>query len=172
MTVYTDDYTEIMRVLRLGSTEDLEELEQMLDNFPEGTDDVLGQRWITNAIECGSLSSFEWMIRKGVKLVFDEIGGYGVIASCIETESPDKYKILDSLIKAGADLNQQGFDDWTPLHQAAVHEDWKALEMLLDAGADKTIRTRIDDCTTPAEEARLLGREKAARYIEEYKKSR
>ena len=42
MTVYTDDYTEIMRVLRLGSSEDLEELEQMLDNFPEGTDDVLG----------------------------------------------------------------------------------------------------------------------------------
>jgi hypothetical protein len=49
---------------------------------------------------------------------------------------------------------------------AAARDDVEALRILVRHGADLSIRTEIDDCTTPLEEARHLGKMNAAKYLE------
>jgi hypothetical protein len=65
--------------------------------------------------------------------------------------------ILRLLLSSGADPNQRGINDYTPLHMAVAERDALAVQLLLDAGADPEQRTRIDDCETPLEMARSAG---------------
>ena len=75
------------------------------------------------------------------------------------------YEILELLLSSGADVQQRGHNDYTPLHYAAAMEDMRAMELLLAHGADLNARTRIDDYATPLEEMEILGREKAAAFL-------
>jgi ankyrin repeat protein len=71
---------------------------------------------------------------------------------------PDVLKILKLLLAFKSDPNQRGINDYTPLHMAVSEHNLRAVEILLQAGADPRLRTRIDSCETPqemAEEARL-----------------
>ncbi|MEI4482531.1 MULTISPECIES: hypothetical protein [unclassified Phyllobacterium] len=63
-------------------------------------------------------------------------------------------------------MTGHGSNDWKPAHKAANWEDIKALKILVDHGADLSIRTCIDDYATSLEEARLLGRTAAVRFLE------
>jgi ankyrin repeat protein len=114
------------------------------------------------------VATVDWMLQKGVALNFRSDDGYTVLHSCIDRDLLGKYEILRLLIAAGADLDAKGINDWTPLHLAAARDDLTALKILLDAGADRTIKTEIDDYNTPAEEARMLGRHDAAKFIEDF----
>ncbi len=67
------------------------------------------------------------------------------------------YDILELLLAHGADIQQRGFNDYTPLHWAVADRNVQAIEFLLAHGADPAARTRIDDCATPLEEAEILG---------------
>lgn len=162
------EYQEIMRALADGTLEDFKMIAQAVEGFPHGVDDVVGRHWIINAIDCGSLAAVAWMLRKGVSVNFCDDEGFTVLHSCIDRDLLGKYEILRLLIAAGADLDAKGFNDWTPLHRAAARDDMTALKILLDAGADRTVRTGIDDCATPAEEAKMLGRYGAAKFIEDF----
>jgi ankyrin repeat protein len=51
---------------------------------------------------------------------------------------------------------------------AAVREDIEALRLLVRYGADLTIRTRIDEYATPLEEARILGKQHAVKFLEKF----
>ena len=64
--------------------------------------------------------------------------------------------ILTLLLSFGADPNQRGINDYTPLHMAVGEGNALAVQILLDNGADAELRTRIDDCDTPLEMARSL----------------
>jgi ankyrin repeat protein len=57
----------------------------------------------------------------------------------------------------GADPNQRGLNDYTPLHMAVSEHNLPAIELLLKGGADPRLRTRIDDCETPREMAEKVG---------------
>jgi len=90
--------------------------------------------------------------------------------SCARTQpgSParaDVGEILDLLLKFGADPNQRGLNDWTALHMAVAERSLDAVRILLDAGADPSLRTRIDDCDSPPEMAEALGLPDIARMI-------
>ena len=59
--------------------------------------------------------------------------------------------VLRLLLSFGADPNQRGINDYTPLHMAVAVQRLFAIQLLLDAGADPDLRTRIDECESPFE---------------------
>jgi ankyrin repeat protein len=79
----------------------------------------------------------------------------------------DVHEIIEVLLAYGSDPNQRGHNDYTPLHCAAGTGDLRAIRMLLAAGADRTLRTRIDDCETAAEVAAKAGHAEAGRLLRE-----
>jgi ankyrin repeat protein len=70
---------------------------------------------------------------------------------------PDVTDILTLLLAFGADPNQRGINDYTPLHMAVSERHMPAVQLLLKADADPRLRTRIDDCETPREMAEKAG---------------
>ncbi len=72
----------------------------------------------------------------------------------------DVLEIIKLLLKFGADPDQRGINDYTPLCMAVSERNLPAVEILLEAGADPRLRTRIDEYETPremAEQAGLMG---------------
>ena len=78
---------------------------------------------------------------------------------------PDVVEIIQLLLAFGADPNQRGINDWTPLHMAVAERNAEAIPILLAAGADPTLATRIDDDETPVEMAKQAGREDLAALL-------
>ena len=70
---------------------------------------------------------------------------------------PEVLDILTLLLEFGADPNQRGINDYTPLHMAVAERNLPAVRLLLDSGADPGLRTRIDDCETAGEMAVNVG---------------
>ena len=155
-----------MDILGSGDIEKLEEASQVIDDFPNGKDDFIQRHWITNAIDCGCLDSVKWVLEKGVDLAFRDDEGCTPFLSAIDRDLPGKHEVIELLIEYGAPINKQGWNDWTPLHQAAVREDIRALEILVDSGADLNRKTRIDDYATPLEEAKNLKCKKSVEFLE------
>jgi ankyrin repeat protein len=81
---------------------------------------------------------------------------------------PDVGEILSLLLAFGADPNQRGVNDYTALHMAVGMEDLAAVRLLLDAGADPRVRTRIDEWETPREMADRAGLGDIARVLAEH----
>lgn len=76
---------------------------------------------------------------------------------------------MRALIAAGANVDEIGIHGYAPAHLAAVRNDVEALKILRENGADFSIRTPVDDCYTPLEEARSLNEQRAGdaiRYLE------
>ncbi len=162
------EYEYLISLLKSGDIERLEEASLVIEDFPDGMDSFLHRHWISNAIDCGCLTTIQWILQKGVNLSFEPDDGYTALLSALDREEDDRYIVIELLIKHGAPINQRGINDWTPLHKAAVDEDIHALELLIKNGAALEIRTRIDDYATPLEEARILGRKKAVAFLEQF----
>ena len=73
------------------------------------------------------------------------------------TRRPDVAEIVALLLEFGADPDQRGINDYTPLHMAASVDHADAVQLLLKAGADPRLRTRIDDYETARELAGKAG---------------
>jgi uncharacterized protein len=78
---------------------------------------------------------------------------------------PDVAEIIKLLLSFGADPNQRGINDYTPLHMAVGEQNLPAVELLIAAGADPRLRQRIDDCETPREMAEKMGRSDMAELL-------
>src|SRR5574340_409506 len=94
----------------------------------------------------------------------DHIGFPPLIAalSCSRSQPgsparPDILEILKLLLEFKADPNQRGINDYTALHMAVAERNQTAVQLLLQAGADPRLRTRIDECETPREMAERAG---------------
>lgn len=130
----------------------------MIDGFPTGKDDLLQEHWLSHGVTCGSVEVVTWMIEHDAPVAFRSDDGYTMLHVVMERNRPDKHAMMRLLIAAGADINAHGVNDWTPAHMAAAWNDVAALRLLHEAGADFSIRTRIDAYATPLEEALILGR--------------
>ena len=53
--------------------------------------------------------------------------------------------LITLLLSFGADPNQRGVNDYTSLHMAVSERNLPAVGILLEAGANPRLRTRIDD---------------------------
>ena len=79
---------------------------------------------------------------------------------------PDVSDVIRTLLEFGADPAQRGNNDYTALHMAVAERNRTAVELLLRAGADPHVPTRIDDCETPLEMARSAGLHDIAAILE------
>jgi uncharacterized protein len=73
------------------------------------------------------------------------------------TRRTDVDDIIRLLLSFGTDPNQRGINDYTPLHMAVAERNARAVQILLDGGADPELRTRIDDYDSPLEMAEAAG---------------
>jgi len=159
-------YQHAIEVLASGDPATFEALAAEVEAFPHGEDPFVGRRWVTNAIDLGAQSSVAWMLRRGVDLNLRDDEGYTPLHSALERKRSDRFEVLELLLAAGAPVNLKGKNDWTPAHMAAAYDDVDAPRLLVRFGADLTIRTTIDDYSTPLEEARTLGKAAAAKYLD------
>jgi ankyrin repeat protein len=72
------------------------------------------------------------------------------------------------LLSFGADPNQRGINDYTPLHMAVSQRNLPAVALLIDGGADPRLRTRINDCETPREMAEKAALQEIAQLLAAY----
>jgi hypothetical protein len=78
----------------------------------------------------------------------------------------DVDEVIRLLLAFGGDPNQRGINDYTALHMAVAEGNAMAVQLLLEAGADPDLRTRIDECATPLEMARAAGLSAIAAMLE------
>ncbi len=147
---------------------DYEGLRAALED-PQGFPDVYGPLTIGHCLEYAIYHSplpfIRLLLERGADPNYADHAGFpSLIAAltCLRSVpgSParaDAHEILELLLGAGADPNQRGLNDYTPLHWAAGDGDERAERLLLAHGADVTARTRIDDCETPREVAERAG---------------
>lgn len=109
------------------------------------------------AIYWSPLAFVERLIAAGASVEYDDHGGFPALIAALSTGRSDRLELLRLLIAKGADLNQRGLNDWTPLHHAVSLRDGAAIAILLEAGADPKLRTRIDECSTALEDAEAAG---------------
>lgn len=162
----SDDHALALDALMSGEQRQLAEAAQLVDGFPDGIEETTGRHWILRAIADAPIASIEWMLDHGVDLAFCDEDGYTPMLAAIESARADRLEVLRRLIVAGAPLNAKGIHDWTPAHMAAARDDVAVLELLVDAGADLSIRTDIDGYATPLEEARETGCPRAVAFLE------
>ena len=105
------------------------------------------------------------LLELGAEPNYEDHAGFPSVIAVLSADRVDRYEIIDLLLGSGADIQQRGLHDWTPLHYAAATDDVKAIVLLLARGADATARTRSDDRATPIEEAEILGRSDAVRAL-------
>ncbi len=144
---------------------DIEALRTALGNSPRWFDEPMPDEFglghpLEYAIYWSPLGFIEQLIAAGSNVNYDDDGGFPSLIAALSTDRHsrgDRLDVLRLLIRHGADLDQRGINDWTPLHYAVNLRDLEALRLLLEAGADPTARTRIDNLTTPLEEAEAAG---------------
>ncbi len=159
----------ILGVLAQGTTEDLEALTRLIDGFPEGRDDW-GDPWIVDAVTYGSRAAVQWMISRGVDLTVRDATSCTVSHAAVERAVPDKYEILDLLLRHGAPVNVRGWMgfEMTPAHLAVMHDDVEALRILVKYGADLSIKDGDFDGApeTPLEYARSQQKAGVVEFLE------
>ncbi|TPN48817.1 ankyrin repeat domain-containing protein [Mesorhizobium sp. B1-1-9] len=96
---------------------------------------------------------------------YQDHGGFPAIIAALSTDRTDRLEIVRLLIDGGADPNMRGVNDWTPLHYSVVIRSADAIRLLLAAGADPMLETRIDNYTTAVEEADNAGFEAGASLL-------
>ncbi|MSO21077.1 MAG: ankyrin repeat domain-containing protein [Acidobacteria bacterium] len=91
--------------------------------------------------------------------------GFPSLIAALSTKRDDKLAIVELLLALGADIQQRGHNDWTPLHWAAATNEPAAVELLLKHGADPHARTRIDNLETPLDEAERAGHAEVVKLL-------
>jgi ankyrin repeat protein len=77
----------------------------------------------------------------------------------------DVADLVRLLLTHGADPDQRGINDFTPLHMSVSVGSAACIDALLEAGADPSLRTRIDECETACEMAERAGLDDIARRL-------
>lgn len=162
--------TDAIRIHEAFKRGDLEALRLAVGDvpgFPDCEVPQLGALCLEYAIYHSPIQFTEVLVELGADPNYGDHGGFPSLIAALSTDRQDKYELVRCLIAAGADIEQRGINDYTPLHYAAARNDPVAIELLVSAGADPTARTRIDDRATPLEEAEHLGCQDAVRQLKD-----
>lgn len=130
-------------------------------------DGAMGEHPLSYAIGWAPLPLLRELLELGAdpnKAVQD---GFPSLIEALSLRRDDRVDRVRLLLDFGADANQRGINDWTPLHYAVSLRNLDALRLLLERGADPALRTRIDECSTPLEDAEAQGFAEAAALLRE-----
>jgi uncharacterized protein len=150
------DAASLERALAAGDVDALREGFGDPSEFPNVRDEC-GQTVLDFAIYRGPVSLVRTLLELGADPNYSDDGGFPSLFAAIDRTAPDRHEVLAMLLAAGANVEQRGVNDYTPLHRAACRDDAGAVELLLRYGADPDARTRIDNYGTPLEEAEHFG---------------
>jgi ankyrin repeat protein len=114
------------------------------------------------AIYHSPLAFIRTLLELGAEPNYPDDAGFPCLIAALSSGRLDRLALL---LARGADIEQRGINDYTPLHYAASTDDSRAIGLLLARGADPEARTRINDHATPLEEAAVLGREAAVEAL-------
>lgn len=162
------EHERFMRIDAAFHAGDLPALRAAVDdqeNFPNGLMPAGIGTCLEYAVYHSPLAFIQTLLEMGADPnPADHIGFPPLIAalSCSRPQAgspgrPDVVDILKLLLRFGADPNQRGINDYTPLHMAVAERNLPALRLLLASGADPECRTRIDEYETPREMALNAG---------------
>jgi hypothetical protein len=120
---------------------------------------------LVNAIYHSPIASIRQLLELGAEPNAPVDDGFPPLIAAISsgqevpgaTRRTDVAEVLRLLLRFGADPNQRGINDYTPLHMAAAARNLAAVYVLLQGGADAELRTRIDEYETPLEMAQRAG---------------
>lgn len=164
----------VKAAIRSGCIAELGRCAEQFSDFPSGRSSAFPhKRWVEFIVIHGALPAVLWLIKN----YSDEIKRYSVdsrsidlplVHAALARDDMHKYDVLKLLLDAGADPDSRWLNDYTAGHVAAIANDCVALELLDKAGADFSLRTRIDDQLTARQEALLLleAENDATRYLE------
>ncbi len=131
------------------------------DGFPNVQAGAAIGLCLVYAIYHSPLAFVRELLEAGADPNLDDDDGYPAMIAAFDRErGKDLYELLTLLLDHGADANQHGVNDYTALHIAAERGDLRALELLLERGADPNEITRIDDMETPLDVAASAGQQK------------
>jgi hypothetical protein len=91
------------------------------------------------AAEAGNVNQLHDLLRKGANPNWRETRSWYYWSPLHVAAVDGHLDVVDTLVKAGADVNMADWDQWTPLHYAAYQgrpKHVKVARRLLDAGAD------------------------------------
>ena len=160
---------------RQGNLEALREAVDDASVVPNGPTPLTIGSCLEYAIYHSPLSFIQELLELGADPNPTDHAGFPPLIAALSCSRPhpgspgrsDVLQILALLVSFGADLHQRGINDYTPLHMAVSERHGGAIRLLLDAGADPTLRTRIDECETPLEMAQSAGLQDLARLLSE-----
>jgi hypothetical protein len=116
---------------------------------------------LEHAIYWSPLAFIQTLLEHGADPNCRSRGGFPSLIAALSTDRADRLDVVRLLLSSGADVQQRGVNDWTPLHYAVSLDDATAVTLLLAHGADPNVRTRIDNYATPLEEAEKFDRRQA-----------
>jgi ankyrin repeat protein len=134
------------------------------DAYPNAVDGYTGSTVLQLALFNASVPTVAALLDDGADPNFEALDGFPALLLVLLHRDDDavRVEIVARLLDHGVATDTRGINDWTALHVAAARGDLAMVRMLLAAGADPGVRTRIDDLTTPAEEATAAGHDEVA----------
>jgi len=112
---------------------------------------------LVSAINLSPLRFVRRLLELGADPNYEARDGFPSLMAAIDAPRSDVTRLLALLLRHGARTDQRGVNDWTPLHYAVARRNLDAVRLLLAHGADVDAPTRIDDRTTPREDAEAVG---------------
>ena len=123
-------------------------------DFPNGRPPMaIGDSLLIYAVYHAPFSMIHALLELGADVNPAVEDGFPTVVALMSTARQDKHEVLHLLLAASADVDARGVNDQTALHWAVANDDLRAAELLLSYGADPELKTRIDDCSSPLEDA-------------------
>ena len=135
-------------------------------NTPQPMELACGDYPIISAIGLSPIRFIRQLLDLGADANVEVQDGFPTLIEVLDANRDDRIDVMRLLLHYGARTDQRGVNDWTPLHYAVVRRNLEAVRLLLEHGADCHARTRIDDYSTPMEDAAAAGFAEAAALME------
>ena len=127
----------IHEAYRRGDLEGLKALLGDPPDFPNCRGPAgIGEIVLEYAIYHGPLAFIRTLLEQGADPNYQDRAGFPALIAALSTDRPDRHEIVELLLAFGADIQQRGLNDWTPLHYAAATDDLAAIKLLLARAAD------------------------------------